>query len=101
MKKNKQVKSGKIDFKSIVTLFVILLVCGVIFTNKVFAIEQTPTRNYEVQSNDTLWKIASNICKKSEDKNLSTQKVVYEIKKLNLLSSSDIYVGQELVIPIY
>lgn len=101
MKKNKQIKLGKINFKTIVTLFVILLVCGVIFTNKVFAIEQTPTRSYEVQVNDTLWKIASKICKKSDNKDLNTQKVVYEIKELNSLTTSDIYVGQELVIPIY
>ena len=101
MKRNKKVKSGKISFKSIVTIFIILLICGAIFTNKVFAIEEIPTKNYVVTSNDTLWKIASKICKKSDNKDLNTQKVVYEIKELNSLTTSDIYVGQELVIPIY
>ena len=61
--------------------------------------KQVCTYELEVKSNDTIWNIANNICKNNN--NLNIQNVIIEIKDLNELSSSDIYVGQTLNVPIY
>ena len=97
----KRSKKGNIKIKSILRLFILFIVMGAIFFNIVSAKGEKMTQEYIVEQNDTLWKIASSICKKADKDDLSIQKVVYEIKELNDIKSSDIFVGQELVIPIY
>ena len=97
----KRSKKGNIKIKSILRLFVIFFVIGAVFFNIVSAKGEKMTQEYIVEQNDTLWKIAANICKKADKDDLSIQKVVFEIKELNNIKSSDIFVGQELVIPIY
>jgi len=97
----KRSKKGNIKSKSILRLFVLFFVIGAIFFNIVSAKGEKMTEEYIVEPNDTLWKIASSICKKADKDDLSIQKVVYEIKELNDIKSSDIFVGQELFIPIY
>ena len=52
-----------------------------------------------VQKEDTIWSIANNICKNNEKLNI--QNVIIEIKQINDLSNSDIYIGQILNIPVY
>lgn len=54
---------------------------------------QEPTYEKVIVSNgDTLWSIA-----KSLDGNINEN--IFEIKKINNLNNSDIYIGQELLIP--
>lgn len=48
-----------------------------------------------VSSGDTLWGIA-----KEYNPNGDIRKLIYEIKKINNLSSSQIYAGEELKIPV-
>lgn len=50
---------------------------------------------YAVESGDTLWSIANEY----KDENTSTGEFVYEIKKINGLSSSAINVGDLIIIP--
>lgn len=60
--------------------------------------EEVKTYDIIVKDKDTLWYIAGNI---SKENNLSIQKVIYDIQDINGMSSSKIYKGQVLLIPIY
>lgn len=51
---------------------------------------------FTVTSGDTLWEIASDHNYYNED----VRQVVYNIKKLNQMNTSDIYPGQVLIIPV-
>lgn len=60
--------------------------------------EEIRTYTIIVNDKDTLWNIASDI---SKDNNIDIQKVIYDIKEVNSIKSSNIYKGQTLLIPIY
>lgn len=61
-------------------------------TVKVFSASPEVYDNVIVSEGDTIWSIASQI-------NGDINKNVYEIKKINNLKNSIIYVGQELQVP--
>lgn len=96
----KSIKKRTKAFKNIIILFVTILIF-VFFTTKVFAKDFKNTTSYTVEYNDTLWNIAKYICNNSSNKNRNIQKTVCEIKKLNNMTSSNIFEGQELLLPIY
>lgn len=54
------------------------------------------TREYRVNSGDTLWEIAENIAP-----NMDPREVIYEIKTLNGGSSDIMYTGNVIIIPVY
>ena len=54
--------------------------------------EEEKYENIIVCAGETLWSIASNI-----DGNINEN--IYNIKKLNNLTSSILYIGQELIVP--
>ncbi len=60
--------------------------------------EDVKTYNIIIQDKDTLWNIASKVAK---DNDIDIQKVIYDIKDVNNMSSSNIFDGQTLLIPIY
>ncbi len=93
-------KNGKIKVINILLLLIALVFVGILST-KVLAKEEKPKCEYIVTYNDTLWSISKNICSKSKNKNLNIQKIIYELKDINNLTDSDIYVGQKLILPIY
>lgn len=75
----------------------IIIVCILSFitsmlTTKVFSAAPIQYENIVVSEGDTLWSIANNI-------GGNVNKNIYEIKRINRLESSIIYVGQELKIP--
>lgn len=75
----------------------IIIVCILSFitsmlTTKVFSATPIQYENIVVSEGDTLWSIANNI-------GGNVNKNIYEIKRINRLESSIIYVGQELKIP--
>lgn len=76
----------------LVILFVIISCITNMFLNKVFSHEKAEYKSITVCQGESLWSIASEL-KGDVSKN------VYEIKKLNNLDSSIIYVGQDLLIP--
>lgn len=94
-------KKSKRSNKFVVNVLFILSILFVItlFTNFNLANKQIKTNEIIVQSDDTIWNLAKKACKDKE--NLNIQNVVIEIKEINNLDSSDIYVGQVLNIPIY
>ncbi|MBQ9267755.1 MAG: LysM peptidoglycan-binding domain-containing protein [Clostridia bacterium] len=62
-------------------------------TNIVFSHEETKYEKVLVSNGDTLWSIASSL-----EGNINRN--IYEIKKVNNLEKSNLYVGQELLIPM-
>lgn len=89
---------GKILIKNIALLFILFCAFG-IMTNVEFGKKATKTDEIIVKSNDTIWNIASDICQEKQD--LNVQNVILEIRQINQLTSSNIYAGQVLSIPIY
>lgn len=100
MKNNKRRKNvlkrkGKIN---ILMLAICLIIISFI-SQKCIAEKQIEVKEITISEYNTLWNIASEICEDND--NLNVQKVIIEIKKINNLDSSNIYVGQQLFIPIY
>ena len=91
-------RNNKRRVKMVIFIFGVLMVYT-FFTSFQVGKKQIETYELEVNSNDTIWNIANTICKNND--NLNVQNVVLEIKDINNLSTSDIYVGQTLNIPIY
>ena len=92
---NKKLKRG---LKVVLFIFV-LIICYSIYTSFQIGRKQVNTYELKVVSNDTIWSIAKEICKK--DSSLNIQNVIIEIKDINNLNCSEIYAGQTLNIPIY
>ena len=84
---------------NICIILMMLVICNVI-SNYTFGNKHIDTKTITVASNDTLWKIAEDVCNKSSQ-DLNVQNIVIEIKNINNLNSSVIYEGQELNIPVY
>lgn len=76
----------------LIILFVIISCITNMFINKVFSHEEEKYECVVVSEGDSLWTIASNL-KGDINRN------IYDIKKINNLDSSMVYVGQSLLIP--
>ena len=79
----------------IISMTIIFLIISFFFsmiTNKVFSYTAPVYDEIVVVEGDTLWSIASKL-------NGNINKNIYEIKKINNLSSSSLSIGQELLIP--
>ena len=73
-------------------LFFIVSFLTNMFLYKVFSHEEQSYRDIVVCKGETLWSIAKEL-----DGNVNEN--IYNIKKLNNLSTSNLYVGQTLMIP--
>lgn len=79
----------------IISMSIIFIVIFSIFNGVfgvVFSHEKPTYEKVIVAKGDTLWSIAQAI-----DGNINEN--IFEIKKINNLNNSDIYIGQELLIP--
>lgn len=86
--------------RSIILLIFTLIVLALLSKN-VFSHQEIKYKTIYVSSGDSIWSIAKEEIRENEFfKNKSTREVVYNIQSLNQLSSSEIYVGQKLLIPI-
>lgn len=83
-----------------ICIIVIMLILMNVISNYTFGNKHIETTSITVASNDTLWKIAEDVCDNSSQ-DLNVQNIVIEIKNINNLRSSNIYSGQVLEIPIY
>lgn len=96
-------KRYKLNMKRIMmnicVILMMLVICNVI-SNYTFGNKHIETKSITVASNDTLWKIAEDVCNESSQE-LNVQNIVIEIKNINNLKSSNIYLGQVLEIPVY
>lgn len=90
MKKNKKY----FLFIIVITFFIIL------FSNISLSHDNNTYKTISVSRGDTLWSIAKEIKNNNtsySDKNI--QEIIYEIKRINNISDSNLKVGQELSIP--
>lgn len=99
---NKNVKRKIVRRKGNFNTIIIklLFVIGIfLFSQNCVANKQIQMKEVYINNNDTLWSIAGKICEK--DDSLNIQNVIIDIKKINNLENSNIYVGQTLFIPEY
>lgn len=82
--------------KNVALIVAILLLFKAAISYQIAKTEYS-TYDYLVVSNDTLWTIAGEIC--DEDKNI--RNVIIDIKEINDIKDSTIYVGQTIKLPIY
>ena len=96
-------KRYTLNMKRILSNICIILMFIIVMnfiSNFTFGNKHIDTKAVTVASNDTLWKIAEDVCNNSSEE-LNVQNIVIEIKNINNLKSSNIYSGQILEIPIY
>lgn len=96
-------KRYRLNMKRIMTNICIVLMFIIVMnfiSNFTFGNKHIETKSLTVEANDTLWKIAQDVCDNSSEE-LNVQNIVIEIKNINNLKSSNIYSGQVLEIPIY
>ncbi len=82
------------------TLFILIIILSFKILIS-YELAKTEYKSYEyiVKGNDTLWTIAGQICDKNDD--LYIRKVIVDIKEMNKLEDSIIYIGQTIKLPIY
>lgn len=86
--------------RSIIILFVIVFIIPLIFAKVTFSYKQVEYISIYVDYGDTLWNIAKTQQRTNEYyKDKDVRYIISDIKKVNNLSTSDIYVEQELKIP--
>lgn len=88
-----RIKNMKRFIISMTIILAIIMFIFNAFTNTVFSHEEPKYEKVIVSTGDTLWSIA-----KSLDGNINEN--IYNIKEINNLDQSNIYVGQELLIPL-
>lgn len=96
-----KIKNRKKFTKSMIIIFTIIitLVLGINYTYSNVEIEY---REDFICIGDTLWNIAKKEVKTNKYyKNKDIRQVVYEIKKINNLESSEVMEGQKILIPQY
>lgn len=84
--------------KNIFLIFIIILLFKTLISYQLAKTEYK-TYEYSVKGNDTLWSIATQICDNNDD--LYIRKVIIDIKEINELDDSIIYINQILKLPIY
>lgn len=93
--RKRYVLRNKRRFTSLVTVFVLVFV---LMSMAVIAGAHESEKAYfemiKVRQGDTLWEIANKHCT-----NKDVREYIYDIKKLNNLEDSYIYVGQSLYLP--
>ena len=87
-----RIKNIKRFMLSLTILFIIISFLCSMITTKVFSYTAPKYDRIVISEGDTLWSIASNL-KGNINEN------IYNIKEINGLKTSYIYVGQEILIP--
>lgn len=91
--------SRKLRWSRLILVAGLLFVASALLCNaingKAYANEEQELQKIIVRSGDTLW----NIIEANYDQEVDVRKAIYEVKRLNDLSSSELYVGQVLYLP--
>ena len=98
MKNRKNIKRNKVMIENIIFVL-ILIVIFKIMTSYQLAKTELSTYEYTVSNGDTIWTIASSICK--DNKDLNIYNVIADIKDINEIDNSIIYTNQIIELPIY
>lgn len=103
--KNKRTKKSRINTRKTLfclTIFLLLILGTIIImgNNKTSSFVETKYKTFHVSSGETLWEIAKIESANNsyyEDKDI--RYIVKDIKNINNMNSSNLYEGQELMIP--
>ena len=78
-------------------IFLVILTAFFLFFNHTDASNRVQYETIQVSRGDTLWAIAGNWAPEGMD----VREYICRIKKANDMERSDIYAGDELVLPVY
>lgn len=96
-----KIKNFKKFIRSICLVLSIIFVLSLIFTKSTLSYKEVEYTKLYVASGDTLWNIAEELQATNDYySNKDIRYIISDIKSINGLESSNIYSGQELVIPI-
>lgn len=90
-------RSFKLLFRNVAILFLFIMVLHFIF-NSLFAKKEFATKELVVMPGDTLWSIANEMIDKD---NADVYRIMYDIKEINNMTDSILYVGDIILVPIY
>lgn len=80
----------------IVIAALVIIITTLICTMAVYGYKEVQYKTIQVDRGDTLWSIAEKYSGNSD-----IRKYIYEVKKVNNLPSSQIFEGDELIVPVY
>ena len=92
MKKQYKLKNRKRFYTIIITLSIMVMIA--FFAATAYGYEDHKFNIVKVKKGDTLWAIAGKNCNNGD-----IRRYIYEIKKVNSMTTSMIYEGDELKIP--
>lgn len=89
-------------FLNCTMLLEIVVICGIIFTNKSYSKSEEVYKNETIVQGETLWEIAKNE-KNNNDyyKDKDVRYIVYDLQQINNLLNTNLIDGQEIIIPTY
>lgn len=93
MKRKYTLKNKRRFFTFVFLIFGIMITC--IFADISYGYKEKEYKMIEIQQGDTLWDIAQRYRGDTE-----IRKYLYEIKRVNGLDTSEIYIGDMLKIPV-
>ncbi len=86
--------------KFIRSICVVLFILSIIFAKSALSHEEIKYTTFYVAQGDTLWNIAEDLQSSNQYyKNKDIRDIIANIKSINNLESSNLYVDQELMIP--
>ena len=86
--------------KFIRSICVLIFLISIIFAKSTFSHEEVKYTTFYVAQGDTLWNIAENLQNSNKYyKNKDVRDIIANIKSINNLESSNLYVNQTLKIP--
>ena len=78
--------------------FIILFIAIIFIQNKLtYSYDYPKVESIVISNGDSLW----NIAKRYKTDEVDTRKFIHIIKEINMLSTSEIFEGQELKIPVH
>jgi len=87
--------------RSIVVIVLVLFILSLVFAKSSLSHREKEYTKLSVASGDTLWNIAKDLQRDNEFyKEKDIRYIISDIKSLNDLGTSSLYVGQELIIPL-
>jgi len=90
-----------VNVKKFLRSILIILAISLIFAKGSFSHKKTEYEKLYVSEGDTLWNIASDLQSTNDYyKNKDIRYIVAHIQSINKLKTSNLYVNQELTIPI-
>ncbi|MCX7709643.1 MAG: LysM peptidoglycan-binding domain-containing protein [Clostridia bacterium] len=92
--KKRYVLKNKGRFAAIISILSVLSVL-ILFTSTVYSYRTPQYLSVNVKQGDTLWSLANKYGTSSD-----TREIVYNIKKINKLATSEIQAGSEILIPM-